>query len=1338
MKTVLTPNPDTLTSIGGTQQLTAQGLDANNTPVSGTWTYLSRNTAIATVNASGVVTSVANGSTYVVATETGGSKDSSLTVVQQRIATINVTPANRSLYTGGTFTFTAQAVDGNNVALATQPTFAWSSTAPSVASVNASTGVATALSIGTTQIKATSGSATGVSNLTVKSPILTIDVTYDSTGAPAPDNFTLTALSSGRPYRAIARDTLNNVMTGITFTWTSSNPSVAVVDTAQPQRAHVTASANGTTAVRATAQGVTGQATLNVSQSLSSIVLTPATATVAINGTTNLLARGKDANGFFISGGSFTYTSAATTIATVNATSGQVTGVANGTTTVTAASGTVTSNTSTINVNASGPAIISFASHTIGIGRGTSQSIPILLSKPNPSGAPVIVKLAVRDTNAYFSTAAVTIPAGQTSVNATLNAKNAGTTFIYATDSSGTGFAGDTAQVNVQANVTFTSYSYSLDATDQLSTQVLLSDPSPPGGTYVSYTYGTAGRAVVSPDPAFIPAGQLAANVVISGVAGGNTQITPTAAGVNGTATTVYTSAANLQLNASPRVGAGQFLQNQYVSLPNSRYNPLNVTLSSSDTNVAVVPQLLTIPVNSYYSYFNISGRVPGPATITASASGWTSATYGVVTTTPKVTVCCNSTLQTTSPQQTVYVYSADSTRNTHPRTNSLAVRVSSFDSTVMKVLDTLVTIPPGQYYTTARIIPGGNGGSTYLKVTASGHTADSVSYTVNGPVLSLSYGSNRVGAGQQDQNLFVYIPNAIATPLTVTLTHTDSTKVGGPLTVTIPAGNTGYYQYFTLRGKAAGVDTITYSAPGYTSAKAVSVVTTPKVRFSGGSSLNAYSTGTAQVYSADSTNNSHYRTTPLTVSARSADTNIVKIDTTGTIAAGTYYLGTALNVTAMGVGTTWVYVTAVGHLPDSVQYTVQPAQLSMYWYYYYTTIGKRQHRGPTDISVSIPNTRPVSVAVTLTQKNPTSVQLSTTTPTIPANSSTQYFSFSGLTQGVDTVTASASGYVSTSTTVRVTTAKLSVYQGATSATTTSPPSGVTVYAADSLNTYHYTMDTVTVKAVSSNPSVVQPESTYFHITKDSYYASSRVLYTGIGSATITYSDSANSGYLPATSGTYTVTGPALTISGGNGMLGMRQQTYSTQYQVYTPNAVGTPLTVNLVSTDTTVATVPASVVIPASQNYAYFTITARDTIGTIQIQATATGYSASSVNMQVTQPKFIMYAGSTLNTTSPPSTITVYAADQNGNTHQVSKPLTARRVPTTRRPRGVRTRSARRSSRPPTPRASTTSTRAPRRTSRCRRQRRRFRSRPCRSASASMMTRTCSCPTTSPARRRT
>jgi len=119
--------------------------------------------------------------------------------------------------------------------------------------------------------------------------------------------------------------------------------------------------------------------------------------------------------------------------------------------------------------------------------------------------APMVPPVAVADTFAFWSTASVTIPAGQTSVNATLNGRNAGTTSVYAVDGSNTAYAGDTAVLRVQASLRMTTSSYGLVATDQLLTQVLLSDPSPAGGTYVTFAYGTQGRALVSPDPAFIP-----------------------------------------------------------------------------------------------------------------------------------------------------------------------------------------------------------------------------------------------------------------------------------------------------------------------------------------------------------------------------------------------------------------------------------------------------------------------------------------------------------------------------------------------------------------------------------------------------------------------------------------------------------------------------------------------------------------------------------------------------------------------------------------------------------------------------------------------------------------
>jgi hypothetical protein len=124
-------------------------------------------------------------------------------------------------------------------------------------------------------------------------------------------------------------------------------------------------------------------------------------------------------------------------------------------------------------------------------------------------------------------------------------------------------------------------------------------------------------------------------------------------------------------------------------------------------------------------------------------------------------------------------------------------------------------------------------------------------------------------------------------------------------------------------------------------------------------------------------------------------------------------------------------------------------------------------------------------------------------------------------------------------------------------------------------------------------------------------------------------------------------------------MLGMRQTTGPSGIYVYAPNNVATPLTVNLLSTDTRVATVPASVVIPAGSYYAYFPINAQDTLGTIQIQANALGYNATSMTTQVTQPKFLISTGTSGRTTSPRQGITVYATDANGNSHYTTEDVT-------------------------------------------------------------------------------
>ena len=172
------------------------------------------------------------------------------------------------------------------------------------------------------------------------------------------------------------------------------------------------------------------------------------------------------------------------------------------------------------------------------------------------------------------------------------------------------------------------------------------------------------------------------------------------------------------------------------------------------------------------------------------------------------------------------------------------------------------------------------------------------------------------------------------------------------------------------------------------------------------------------------------------------------------------------------------------------------------------------------------------------------------------------------------------------------------------SALTTSPANSIYLYATDSVGTAHYVMDTVVFQIVSSDTTVIKPTQRYVRVPTGQYYITAGYSYFGPGTATLTISDSAGSGYGSVTTNAVTVTGPSLLFSTTGVMYGMRQRGGPNDIYVYTQNNVASATTVNLISTDPAVATVPASVTIPAASNYAYFTVTAKDTVGTIQIQA--------------------------------------------------------------------------------------------------------------------------------------
>ncbi len=158
-------------TVGASQQLTAAVTPANATNKSVTWT--SGNTAIATVNGSGMVNAIAGGTTTITATTVDGKKTSS-SVVTVSSASVAVTGASISpgtipLTTGSTYQLSAVITPDN----ATNKNVTWKSGNPAVATITA-TGLVTAVGPGSSTITLTTvdGSKTATALVAVNATAL--------------------------------------------------------------------------------------------------------------------------------------------------------------------------------------------------------------------------------------------------------------------------------------------------------------------------------------------------------------------------------------------------------------------------------------------------------------------------------------------------------------------------------------------------------------------------------------------------------------------------------------------------------------------------------------------------------------------------------------------------------------------------------------------------------------------------------------------------------------------------------------------------------------------------------------------------------------------------------------------------------------------------------------------------------------------------------------------------------------------------------------------------------------------------------------------------------------
>lgn len=238
-------------TVGQSVPLVATPQDASGQVLTGrAVSWSSGSPSVATVAATGDVTGVSAGSAVITATIDGVAGTATVTVSQVPVATVTVSPATASVSVGQNATLGATTRDAAGNVL-TGRVVTWASSAASVATVSA-TGVVTGVAPGTATITATSEGQSGTATVTVTTaPINKIVVTPANPRVKEGQTIQLTAT---------AYDANDTVITGVTFSWSSSNTNRATVDS----NGLVSAIRDGNVAITASAGGKSGSTTVRV------------------------------------------------------------------------------------------------------------------------------------------------------------------------------------------------------------------------------------------------------------------------------------------------------------------------------------------------------------------------------------------------------------------------------------------------------------------------------------------------------------------------------------------------------------------------------------------------------------------------------------------------------------------------------------------------------------------------------------------------------------------------------------------------------------------------------------------------------------------------------------------------------------------------------------------------------------------------------------------------------------------------------------------------------------------------------------------------------------------
>lgn len=473
-----------------------------------TWTV--ENATIASVTPAGVVTALAVGTTQVAASARGKSGIATVTVQRAPVASVVVLPSSVSAGLGGTTQLMAKAYDASQNELSGRA-MVWTTSNAGVVTVDAN-GLVTAKAIGTGTITATAEGKSGTSQFTI------------SPGAVSKVTVTPGSLSmeTGQTQHlaATAEDANGAVLADRTAIWSSDNTQVVTVFGGA-----VTAVGRGTAKISATVDGVSGSATVTVANApVQSVTVAPAS--VVVGSKVQLTATVRDTRGVVVTDRAVTWSVPANNgVASIDASTGEVTGLAAGTVTATATS-EGKSGSATVTVTAPAVKSVTVAPSAPSVDVGKTQQFSATVTDVNNNTVtdrPVTwsssnTAVATIDANSGLATV---VSAGTTTITATSGGVSGTTTLTGVPVVTSVEVAPASPSIVQNASTTLTA-TVKDGAGNSLSGQTITWTSSDPSVASLSATSG--------------------GSVTVTGGLAGTATITATSSAKSGTATVTVTS----------------------------------------------------------------------------------------------------------------------------------------------------------------------------------------------------------------------------------------------------------------------------------------------------------------------------------------------------------------------------------------------------------------------------------------------------------------------------------------------------------------------------------------------------------------------------------------------------------------------------------------------------------------------------------------------------------------------------------------------------------------------------------------------------------------------------